>query len=186
MRSHHAVATVDLRIVERGAIDAGLQIVGHDQARHAAEEKRREHYRAQVANRALTRKADDRARLEELKGSLPAAMAEAFGDMFREFDVDGNGILTRAELEPHMTSVGGVSTVRPGDIALLPPGHVHETPKALGTVERCMLHNAMSANGSFFLWPGSGGEGAHRWQHVAQASVGPLQLREPERSPQLE
>ena len=47
--------------------------------------------------------------------------------------------LTRAELEPHMTSVGGVSTVRPGDIALLPPGHVHETPKALGTVERCML-----------------------------------------------
>ncbi len=71
-----------------------------------AEEKRREHYRAQVANRALTRKADDRARLEELKGSLPAAMAEAFGDMFREFDVDGNGILTRAELVDCLGNLG--------------------------------------------------------------------------------
>ena len=75
-------------------------------ARHAAEEKRREHYRAQVANRALTRRADDRARLEELKGSLPAAMAEAFGDMFREFDVDGNGILTRAELVDCLGNMG--------------------------------------------------------------------------------
>ena len=38
MRGHHAVAAVDLRIVERGLVDPGLQIVGHDQARHAAEE----------------------------------------------------------------------------------------------------------------------------------------------------
>jgi hypothetical protein len=85
------------------AVRAGVR---RHAARHAAEEKRREHYRAQVANRALTRKADDRARLEELKGSLPAAMAEAFGDMFREFDVDGNGILTRAELVDCLGNLG--------------------------------------------------------------------------------
>lgn len=30
MGSHHAVAAVDLRIVEGGTVDAGLQIVGHD------------------------------------------------------------------------------------------------------------------------------------------------------------
>ena len=64
--------------------------------------------------------------------------------------------------------------------ATLPHGYARcASAGANGTVERCMLHNAMSANGSFFLWPGSDGEGAHRWQHVAQASVGPLQLREP-------
>ena len=38
MGGHHPVAAVDLGVVERGLVDAALQIVGHDQARHAAEE----------------------------------------------------------------------------------------------------------------------------------------------------
>ena len=38
MGGHHPVAAIDLGMVERGSLDAGLQIVGHDEARHAAEE----------------------------------------------------------------------------------------------------------------------------------------------------
>lgn len=40
---HHAVAAVDLRTAEAGAADAGLQIAGHDQAGHAAEEGEHAH-----------------------------------------------------------------------------------------------------------------------------------------------
>lgn len=40
---HHTVAAVDLRIVEAGVADARLQIVGHDQAGHAAEEGKHPH-----------------------------------------------------------------------------------------------------------------------------------------------
>src|SRR5579863_916067 len=36
MGRHHAVAAIDLGIVERGPLDAGLQIIGYDEARHAA------------------------------------------------------------------------------------------------------------------------------------------------------
>ena len=38
MRRHHAVAAVDLRVVERRLAHAGLQVVRHDEARHPAEE----------------------------------------------------------------------------------------------------------------------------------------------------
>ena len=38
MRRHHAVAAVDLGIVERRLVDPGLQIIGHDQPGHAAQE----------------------------------------------------------------------------------------------------------------------------------------------------
>ena len=38
MGRHHAVAAIDFRVVERGPVDAGFQIVGHDEARHPAKE----------------------------------------------------------------------------------------------------------------------------------------------------
>ena len=38
MRRHHAVAAVDLGVVERRLVDPGLQIIGHDEAGHAAQE----------------------------------------------------------------------------------------------------------------------------------------------------
>ena len=75
-------------------------------ARTLQEEKRREHYKAQVQHRALTRAATDRARLERLKASLPRPMVETFGAMFAEFDADGNGILTRAELISCLATLG--------------------------------------------------------------------------------
>src|SRR4249919_1118819 len=38
MSGHHAVAAIDLRIVERGLMNAALEIVRHEQTRHATEE----------------------------------------------------------------------------------------------------------------------------------------------------
>ncbi|MCY1358188.1 hypothetical protein D9M69_447130 [compost metagenome] len=46
MGRHHAVAAVDLGIMEAGAIDAGLQVVRHDQPGHATEEGEHAHVRA--------------------------------------------------------------------------------------------------------------------------------------------
>ncbi len=38
MGRHHPVAAIDFRVVERGPVDAGFQIVGNDKARHPAKE----------------------------------------------------------------------------------------------------------------------------------------------------
>src|SRR3974377_110319 len=46
MRGHHAVAAIDLRIIERGLVNTALEIVWHDQPRHAAEEAEHPHVRA--------------------------------------------------------------------------------------------------------------------------------------------
>src|SRR5260370_14966468 len=46
MGSHHAVAAIDLRIVERGLLNAALEIVPHEQPRHATEEAEHPHMRA--------------------------------------------------------------------------------------------------------------------------------------------
>ena len=40
---HHAVAAVDLGVVERGLVDPALQIVGNDQARDAIQEAEQAH-----------------------------------------------------------------------------------------------------------------------------------------------
>ena len=53
VRGHHAIAAVDLRVVERGLVDPGLQIVGHDQARHAAEEAEHADMRADPVRQCL-------------------------------------------------------------------------------------------------------------------------------------
>ena len=45
MGRHHAIAAVDLGVVERGLVDPALQVVGHDQARHAAEKAEQAHVR---------------------------------------------------------------------------------------------------------------------------------------------
>ena len=41
MGRHHPVAAIDLRVVERGPVNAGFQIVGDDKPRHPA--KKTEH-----------------------------------------------------------------------------------------------------------------------------------------------
>ena len=46
MRRHRAIGPVDLGVVERGFVDAALQIVGNQQLRHAAEEAEHAHMRA--------------------------------------------------------------------------------------------------------------------------------------------
>jgi hypothetical protein len=62
----------------------------------------------------------------------------------------------------------------------LPRGYARCSSSAsIGTIERCLLHNAMSANGSFFLWPGDDGNQSER--QFLQTMVGPLKLREPSR-----
>src|SRR5947199_9373120 len=38
MSSHHSIAAIDLRIVERSLVNAALEIVRHDEPRHAAKE----------------------------------------------------------------------------------------------------------------------------------------------------
>src|SRR5215471_16664150 len=38
MGRHHAVAAIDLRIVERGFVNCAVEIIGHRQPRHPAEE----------------------------------------------------------------------------------------------------------------------------------------------------
>ena len=43
MRRHHGVAAIDLRIVERGLVHTALEIVGHDETRHAAKEAEHAH-----------------------------------------------------------------------------------------------------------------------------------------------
>ena len=53
MGRHHAVAAVDLGVVERGLVDPALQIVGNDQARHAAEEAEQAHVRADPVGQRL-------------------------------------------------------------------------------------------------------------------------------------
>jgi hypothetical protein len=63
--------------------------------------------------------------------------------------------------------------------ATLPRGYARCASGKNGTIERCLLHNGMSANGSFFLWPGDDAEEGER--QVGQTMVGPLKLREPSR-----
>ena len=46
MRRHRAIGAVDLGVVERGLVDAALQIVGNQQPRRAAEEAEHAHMRA--------------------------------------------------------------------------------------------------------------------------------------------
>ena len=53
VRGHHPVAAVELRVVERGLVDPGLQVVGHDQARHAAEEAEHPDVRADPVRQRL-------------------------------------------------------------------------------------------------------------------------------------
>ena len=53
MGRHHAVAAVDLGVVERGLVDAALQVVRHDQARHAAEEAEHTHVRPDPVGQRL-------------------------------------------------------------------------------------------------------------------------------------
>ena len=53
MGGHHAVAAIDLRIVERGLVNAALEIVRHDQPRHAAEEAEHPHMRADPVRQRL-------------------------------------------------------------------------------------------------------------------------------------
>src|SRR5215470_10850474 len=43
MRCHHGVAAIDLGIVERGLVHAALEIVGHDETRHATKEAEHAH-----------------------------------------------------------------------------------------------------------------------------------------------
>jgi hypothetical protein len=39
MSSHHAIAAIDLRIVERGLVNAALEIVRYDETRHAPKKR---------------------------------------------------------------------------------------------------------------------------------------------------
>ena len=69
---------------------------------------------------------------EEVQLSIGRKYAETHGPL----------LLPREQLEKHMKPVGGVDLMLPGDLALLPPAHVHETPQAPtegGGLPRCML-----------------------------------------------
>jgi hypothetical protein len=50
-----------------------------------------------------------------------------------------------------------------------------------GTLQRCVLSNAMAANRSFFLWPGQSAEamGADSWRRTGASAVGPLRYQPP-------
>nr|POE54667.1 hypothetical protein CFP56_78537 [Quercus suber] len=50
---HHAVGAVDLRIVERRLVDPALQVVGHHEARHAAQEAEQAHVGADPVRQRL-------------------------------------------------------------------------------------------------------------------------------------
>jgi hypothetical protein len=53
MRRHHGVAAIDLGIVERSLVHAALEIVGHDETRHAAEEAEHAHMRLDPVRQRL-------------------------------------------------------------------------------------------------------------------------------------
>ena len=53
VRRHHAVAPIDLRIIEAGPIDARLQIVGNDQSRNTVEEAEHAHMGADPIGQCL-------------------------------------------------------------------------------------------------------------------------------------
>jgi hypothetical protein len=53
MRGHHAVAAIDLGVVERGLVDTGLEVVRHDEPRHAAEPAEHAHMGADPVGQGL-------------------------------------------------------------------------------------------------------------------------------------
>ena len=53
MGGHHAVAAIDLRIVERGLVNAALEIVRHEQTRHATKEAEHPHMGADPVGQRL-------------------------------------------------------------------------------------------------------------------------------------
>lgn len=53
MGGHHAIAAIDLRIVERGLVNAALEIVRYDETRHAPEKAEHPHVRVDPVGQRL-------------------------------------------------------------------------------------------------------------------------------------